>query len=96
MNAEKLTKMNKKGFRLGDLSGIAITFVVLAVVLGVGSTILDSIQTGQTTDSYAYNNTEQGLQALNELSDWQVTLATIVVAAVVIGVIGLFYSMKRE
>jgi len=91
-----LKKMNKKGFRLGDLSGIAITFVVLAVVLGVGSTILDSIQTGQTADGYAYNNTGQGLQALAELSDWQVTLATIVVAAVVIGVIGLFYSMKRE
>jgi len=91
-----LKKMNKKGFRLGDLSGIAITFVVLAVVLGVGSTILASIQTGQSADGFAYNNTQQGLLALGELSDWQVTLATIVVAAVVIGVIGLFYSMKRE
>lgn len=92
----KLDKMNKKGFRLGDLSGIAITFVVLAVVLGVGSTILDSIQGSQTADGFAYNNTQEGLQALSELSGWQVTLATIVVAAVVIGVIGLFYSMKRE
>ena len=91
-----LNKMNKKGFRLGDMSGIAITFVVIAVVLGIGSTILASVQEGQVADGFAYNNTQQGLMALNELSDWQVTLATIVVAAVVIGVIGLFYAAKRD
>ncbi len=91
-----MKKMNKKGFRLGDMSGIAITFVVISVVLGIGSTILASVQDGQTADGYAYNNTEQGLQALSELSDWQVTLATIVVAAVVIGVIGMFYAARRE
>lgn len=91
-----LNKMNKKGFRLGDMSGIAITFVVISVVLGIGSTILASIQDGQGVDGYAYNNTEQGLMALSELSDWQVTLATIVVAAVVIGVIGMFYAARRE
>jgi len=86
--------MNKKGFTLNDLSGIAITFVVLAVVLGIGGTILTSIQAGQTTDGYAYNSTTDGLQALAELSGWQTTLAVIVVASVVIGVIGFFYGRR--
>jgi ABC-type uncharacterized transport system permease subunit len=78
--------------RLGDLSGIAITFVVLAVTLSVGSTILDSIQDGNVADSYAANATTEGLNSLSTLSDWLPTLATIVAAAVVIGVISFFYT----
>ena len=78
--------------RLGDLSGIAITFVVLAVTLGVGATILSSIQDGQTPASTAANATQEGLDAVAELADWLPTLATIVVAAVVIGVISFFYT----
>ena len=81
-----------KYMRLGDLSGIAITFVVLAVTLGVGATILASIQGGQTTDEAAFNATQEGLDSLTELSEWLPTLATIVAAAVVIGVISFFYT----
>lgn len=80
--------------RLEDLSGIAITFVVLAVVLGIGATILTSVQSGQTANSYAYNASQEGLVAVDELAGWQQTLAIIVVAAVVIGVIGLFYTRR--
>ena len=86
-----MKKLNKKGLQLGDLSGIAITFVVLAVVLGVGATILDSIQLGQTADSTAYNATGEGLTALGDFAGWLPTLAVIVVAAVVIGTIAFFY-----
>jgi len=78
--------------RLGDLSGIAITFVVLAVTLGVGATILASIQAGQVAESTASNATQQGLDSMTELADWLPTLATIVAAAVVIGVISFFYT----
>jgi len=78
--------------RLGDLSGIAITFVVLAVTLGVGATILASIQAGQVASSTAANATQQGLDSMTELADWLPTLATIVAAAVVIGVISFFYT----
>lgn len=77
---------------LQDLSGVAITFVVLAVVLGIGGTILTSIQSGQEVDSVAYNSTGDGLDAIAEISGWQVTLAVIVVASVVIGVISYFYQ----
>ena len=86
---------SKKGFRMESLSGLAVVFLVLAVTLGISGTILDSIQAGQTTDSVAYNATAEGLSAVATFSDWLPTLATIAVAAVVIGVIGYFY-MKRQ
>jgi len=44
--------------RLGDLAPIATTFVVLAITLGIGATILDSIQDDQTADSTAYKFSE--------------------------------------
>jgi hypothetical protein len=104
---------------INDLSGIAISFVVIAVVLGIGSTILGSVRSSgcsggttylnatsglcynQTTggladtawhqvESVAWNASTGGLAGLNTISSWQVTLAIIVVAAVVIGVISLF------
>lgn len=81
--------------RLEDLSGIAIIFVVVAIVLGIGATVLDNVQDTQTADSYAYNATTEGLEALDEFAGWQTTLAVIVVAAVVIGVIGFFWQRGR-
>jgi len=86
---------NKKGFQMESLSGLAVVFLVLAVTLGISGTILDSIQAGQTADSVAYNATGEGLTAIATFADWLPTLATIAVAAVVIGVIGFFY-LKRQ
>lgn len=104
--------------KLEDLSGIAVVFLLLALILGIGSTILDSVKETScgnvagfyfnATDHDCYNSTfglentdstaitEQGELALGELSGWQTTLAVIVVAAVVIGVIGYFYAGKRQ
>ena len=86
---------NKKGFQMESLSGLAVVFLVLAVTLGISGTILDSIQAGQAEDSVAYNATGEGLSAISTFADWLPTLATIAVAAVVIGVIGFFY-LKRQ
>ena len=90
-------KNNKTGqMGLNNLSGLAITFVMLAVVLGIGGTILDSIQDGQVVDSTAYNATQEGLNSLTTFADWLPTLATISVAAVVIGVISFFYFTRQN
>lgn len=80
--------------RLEDMSGIAITFVVLAIILGIGGTILTSVQDSQTENGVAYNATGEGLDSITEFSEWLPTLAIIVVSAVVIGVIGFFYTKR--
>jgi len=80
--------------RLEDLSGIAVTFVVLAIILGIGGTILTSVQDDQVADTVAYNATGEGLDSISTFSEWLPTLAIIVVSAVVIGVIGFFYTRR--
>lgn len=104
---------------LKSLPGIIVVFVVLAIVLGMGSTILGSVKETQctdggfwwnTTDAECYNDstgvdnvpaatytialnaTGGGLAGIDEFAGWQTTLAVIVVAAIVIGVIGFFWK----
>jgi hypothetical protein len=103
--------------KLQDMPGIVILFVMIAIILGVGATILMSVKSGQCGDvgtwnatggycmnatgqevySDALNATAKGLEGITEISTWQPTLAIIVIAAVVIGVIGYFYvAGKRQ
>ena len=83
------TKM-RKGFTINQLAGIAITFVVVAFVVSMGAEILTSLQGEQTTDSYAYNVTNEGLESMQTFGEWLPTLALVVIAAVIIGVL-VFY-----
>jgi len=37
-------KMNKRGFTLQQLAPIAISFVVIAIVLGIGATVVEDVR----------------------------------------------------
>lgn len=99
-----------------DLAPYAIAFVVLAIVIGVGSTILRTIQQTAITNTLnvsggilnctaaeesgcgtvAYNASRGGLQALGTFGSWQNTLAIVVVAAIVIGVVATIFYNRKE
>lgn len=59
-----------KGFTIQQLAGIAITFVVVAFVISMGATILGDLQAEQTADSYEYNVTNEGLEAMQTFGEW--------------------------
>ena len=87
-------KLSKKGFQLTEVPALVIVFVVVAVVMGIGATILSQVQTTQTSGTLPYNITNQGLAAVSTLSGWQSTWAIIVAAAVVLGILGLLMYFK--
>ena len=60
---------------------------MIAFVVSMGAEILQSLYDGQTEDSYAYNATGEGLESLDELGSWLPTLALVVIAAIIIGVL---------
>jgi Tfp pilus assembly protein FimT len=66
-------KMSKKGFQLTEVPQLVIVLLVIAIVLGVGATVLTQVRSTQTTGSAAYNITGQGLQGQTDLSEWQTT-----------------------
>lgn len=90
--------MNKKAqraFSISDLGTIAIALVVAAVILGMGATILEKLQGMQTTDKVAYNATNYGLTGLNTMAEFIPTIAIVAVAAIVIGIIIVFFGRQR-
>lgn len=87
-NTKEVSKMfGKKGFGISDMSTIAIAFVVVAVVLGLGLTVLENIQGDQTVGGSAYNATGQGVDALDTMSGYLPTVAIVVVLALIVGII---------
>ncbi|MEM3416248.1 MAG: hypothetical protein QW719_02845 [Candidatus Micrarchaeaceae archaeon] len=80
---------------LGDLEGIAIIFVVLAVVLAVGAYILSTIGTTANfpANSVSATTLSNGQTALNTFATWLPILAIVIVAAIVIYIlIGVFHG----
>lgn len=86
--------MDKKGYDIKSLAGLGVAFVVIAIVLSFGATILADLAADQTSGSYERNATNSGLESLEEFSSWLPTLALIVVAAVIIGVIVTYFAMR--
>ena len=77
--------------RLQDVPAIAVIFLIIAIILGIGATILTEIQDTQTDDGIAHNITGEGLTALETFGDWQNILAIVAISAVVIGIVVFFF-----
>ena len=82
--------------QIGGLSDNAIQFVVVAVVLGIGATILGTIQAGQTVNSSAYNASQGGLNSLNTFSSYLGTLALVVVFGIILFFLGRYLVMRQN
>ncbi len=93
-----MNKINKKAqarFTISDLGTIAIALVVAAVILGMGATILEKLQGLQTVNATAYNSTGFGLTGLSTMAEFIPTIAIVAVAAIVIGIILVFFGRPR-
>ena len=83
-------KVQKKGMLgLESLGSVAIILVVAAIVIAMGGTILkdlqDSVDDG--TNNSAYNVSAKGLTSMTTLANWLPTIAIVVAAAIIIGVV---------
>ena len=80
---------------IGDLQTVAIVFIVLAVVLAVGSYILTSIGTQGAfgANTVANQTLGYGQTALKTFSSWLPILAVVIVSAIVIYIlVGVFHG----
>ena len=84
----------KAAFTINDLGTIAIALVVAAVILGMGATILEKVQGTQTLNGTAYNSTGYGLTGMNTMAEFIPTIAIVAVAAIVIGIILVFFGRQ--
>ena len=94
---QNMRKINKKAqaFTISDLGTIAIALVVAAIILGMGATILEKIQETQVTDKTAFNASGFGLTGMSTMAEFIPTIAIVAVAAIVIGIIRVFFGRPR-
>ena len=84
----------KKGiYRFQDIITFAMIFVVAVITIGVGANVVTGVQAGQTANSYAYNASTYGLTGLNTMASNMPTLATVIVASIIISVLMLSFVM---
>ena len=88
------TKLNKKGFAIGDLLPLGMTFVVLGIGLAIGAKVVSDTGDGFAAGTAAKNATTYSLESLQTLASWLPTIALVVVAAVIIGIL-VVYLMRR-
>lgn len=81
-----------KGLSVSQMGGLALAFVIVAIVIGIGATILTQVRGTQTVNSIPYNASTSGLTGMDTMSDWLPTIAVIIAAAVVIGVIVRYFQ----
>ena len=93
--SKQIKAKKAQAFTINDLGTIAIALVVAAVILGMGATILEKIQNTQTLDQHAYNASGFGLSGMTTLSEFIPTIAIVAVAAIVIGIILVFFGRQR-
>jgi Tfp pilus assembly protein FimT len=64
---------SKKGFNITEVPQLVIVLLVIAIMMGIGATILTQVQTTQTSGTSAYNITQEGVDSQVSLSGWQST-----------------------
>ena len=78
--------MDKKvvEFSIGDIWPIALVFVVAGIGIAYGLQVMGEIKTDMTTDSMEYNATTNAIDGVAKFPEKFGTIATIVIAAIVI------------
>jgi len=90
--------MNQKtvNFNLGDLAPIALTFVVVGIVLVYGIDVVSDVRDDFTdTASQEYQAGNETVTALAKIPDKLPLIATVAVAAIIIGLIFRFFMNRR-
>jgi predicted RND superfamily exporter protein len=73
--------------QISDLSGVAVTLVVAAIVIALGLNILSETSDEFTAKSYEANATEDAIEGVSKLSSKLPLIGLAVAAVIVISVI---------
>ena len=82
--------------RLTDLLPAAILIGVTVIGITVMSDINQNIFDAQTADTAAYNVSEYGLEGMQELGSWVPTIALVVAASLIIGILVSAFAFGRN
>lgn len=74
-------------FQIQELLPIGLTMVVLGIGLAYGLQVMGDVQDDMTANSAEYNATGDAITGVGKIPEKLPTIATVIVAAVVIGIL---------
>ena len=74
-------------FEVGDLLTIGMTLVVLVIGIAYGLQVVGDVRDDMTANSEEKNATIDGIEAIAKIPEKLGTVVTIVIAAVIIGIL---------
>jgi type II secretory pathway component PulF len=86
----------KAKFQIGDLLTIGMIFVVTAIGLAFGLNVLSDIKSDFTANSVEANATQDAIEGVSKFTSKFGILATIVVAAIIIGVLYTYFMRVTQ
>lgn len=79
-------------YTLRDLLPIALIMAVAIIATAISADVVADVQEDQVANSVAYNISGYGLEGLAELGSWFPTIALVVAAAIIIGILVLSFA----
>jgi len=86
---------SKKGYQVGDIAPIAIALGLAIVTTVIMANVVTDVQADQTSGTYGYNISSNGLSGLDELGSWFDTIGLVVAAAVIIGILVYAFAFRK-
>ena len=77
----------KAKFQLSDILAIGLTLVIAGIGLSYGIEVMGDIRDDQTANSLERNATEDAMSGVAKLPEKMPLIATVAVAAIIIGVL---------
>ena len=81
-------------FDISDMLPIGLTFVVLGIGIAYGLNVMSDVKGDFTTNTAEYNATENAISGVAKIPEKMPLIATVVVAAIIIGIL-VRYLMQR-
>ena len=72
---------------LGLMISAGLVLVILGIVLSIGAKITQDVRDDMTTGTAAWHAAENATAAISDLAGWQSTIATVIAAVVIIGLL---------
>ena len=82
-----MDKKLKTKFQIQELLGIGLTLVVLGIGLAYGLQVMGDVRSDMTAGSAEYNATTDAITGVAKIPNKLPTIATVIVAAVIIGIL---------
>ena len=81
-------------FDITDLLPIAMTFVVVGIGVAYGLSVMGDVQDDMTSGSAEFNATSSAILGVKKIPDKLPLIATVVVAAVIIGILVRYLFLR--